>query len=97
MKPSLWDQILNKAKAIAAFLGALTSFAVTLTPLPDWVGVLAALLTFAATYAIPNRPLPTQARRALIEPDTPHSFTLSNTTHETATAGPEADGKPSAN
>lgn len=59
---TLWDQILNKSKSIAAFLGALLTFAVTLSPLglPAWVGSIGVLLTFAAVYQIKNIPLPSE-------------------------------------
>ena len=59
------NQLLNKAKAIAAFLGAMGALAVTLTELPDWVTVAVTLLTAASVYVIPNQPLDVQPRRAL--------------------------------
>lgn len=47
---------LARLKGIAAFLGSLLTYATTLDTfdLPGWVTGVAALLTFIATYAVPN-------------------------------------------
>lgn len=52
----MFDQVLNSAKAIAAFVGAALTAVVALNPsnVPTWVAPLLAVLTAIATYAIPN-------------------------------------------
>lgn len=64
---------LARLKAVAAFLGALITFATTVLPLPGdphiWTGA-AAVLTFVSVYVVPNKPADGAdytPRRALVE------------------------------
>lgn len=50
------DHVLASAKAYAALVGAILTAVITssATPLPSWVGIIAAVCTAVATYAVPN-------------------------------------------
>lgn len=52
------DHILTYAKAYAALIGAALTALISSseTPLPSWVGVVAAVCTAVATYAAPRGP-----------------------------------------
>jgi hypothetical protein len=53
---------MTAAKAVAAFIGGLITWLLTggIVPIPDnwqiWLGLIAAICTCIATYALPNRP-----------------------------------------
>jgi uncharacterized protein GlcG (DUF336 family) len=62
------DHILAYAKAYAALIGAILTAVISssTTPLPAWVGVVAAVCTAVATYAVPNKPRLSRSDRAAV-------------------------------